>query len=129
MRTKLITLIDNLILDDGYRSYDKLPDDTQAMLTAEMAVSAEDSGFFEVLTESKKSENNVYALIVFLRKNDTDNALMLANQLRENAIDYFHDTLSEMFDDRYGVLQSERNYEDGLHPIVDHVNGETRWVR
>lgn len=129
MRKTILATMRDLILDDGYTSYDKLPDDAQHALAAAMAADAKDHSFFEVLTESNKSEDNVYALIVYLRNGDTDSALHLAETLRANAMSYFENSLREAFDDLAGELECERKREAGLTPIVDRVNGEVRWIR
>jgi hypothetical protein len=129
MRKNIDKVIADLVLDDGYTCYQSLPDDIKASLTAEMMTHADDTSFFEPLTESKKSEDNVFALIVYLRNGNLDSANHLAETLRDNAVSYFERRLEEKFDEIYSDVEHERKTEAGLHPIVDSVNGEVRWVR
>ena len=129
MRNKtLIQAIDELILDDGYISYSRLSDDSKEMLTALCIRDLGKSGY-EVLVECNDCDANVSDLIGHLLSGTNDSAQRLADTLKDNAVMYFENKLMELYDERYGVLEADRMREAGLHPIVDRVNGEVRWIR
>ncbi len=125
---QVIKRIDEIYLDDGYKDYDSLPDDLKAELAA---LSIRDLGNFrhEVLVESKGCEDIIDSLLVHLLNGTLDSAENLADTMVKTAIDYFAKSLEELYAERVNDLECERMREGGLHPIVDRINGEVRWIR
>jgi hypothetical protein len=120
--------IDRLIMDDGYTSFEKLPDDAQNRLAA-YSMDALGRDAYECIIEAEDFDGVLAELRQYLLNDNTENAIDLADHLRNNTREYFKRTLALLFEDRYSELECERKREAGLHPIVDHVNGETRWIR
>lgn len=124
----VIRRIFELISDDGYTSYDKLPDDLKDELTAISIRSLGRNGY-EAIVETDMLNDVVDDLIGHLLRGTQDSADRLANTLRYNSVRYFEKSLSETFDECYNDVECDRKREAGLHPIVDHINGETRWIK
>lgn len=120
--------IDELIMDDGYTAYEKLDIEHKHELTA-LSMRAMGRDAYEVLIECNDPQENVNDLIHHLLNGTNDSAWRLANTLTDNAMSYCEKALEETFDNRVDELACERKREAGLHPITDHVNGETRWIR
>lgn len=129
MSSKNVTQrIKELILDDGYRSYAKLPDDLKYELTA-LSINALGRHGYEALVEGNNTDGCVEDLITHLLNGTFESADALANTMQKNAESYFAAELSDLFEECRQELNGELNREAGLHPITDHTNGETRWVR
>ncbi len=126
--TELIRRIKELINDDGYTSYSKLPDYLQHELTA-LHMHILGKYAHEMLGECDDIKGCIADLISHLINGTIESAIRLANTMRDNARLYYADILSELYDCYYAEFESENNREAGAHPIIDPVNGETRWVR
>lgn len=124
----IVKLIDKLIDDDGYTSYSKVDDMAKESLTV-MATNALGLDGYVAITDCDDLDVALRDLTRFITFSTTDNAICLANTLKRNAIKHFDEYFTELFDERLGEIKCERNREAGLEPIVDPINGETRWVR
>lgn len=125
---EVLRRIDELILDDGYTEYAKVPDDLQNEL---VALSIRDLGkhAYEVLVECNDVDGCISDLIGYLINGTPEAAERLAETMRDNSRLYFETSLTDLFEMRFSELDAERKREGGLHPIVDRINGEIRWIR
>jgi len=124
----IVKLVDKLIMDDGYTSYNKVDDMAKESLTV-MATNALGLDGYVAITDCDDLDVALRDLTRFITFSTTDNAICLANTLKRNAVAHFDEYFAELFDERFGLIAADRNREAGLEPIVDHVTGETRWVR
>lgn len=123
-----IELIDRFIDDDGYKSYESLPDDSKELLTGLAIIEAGNDGY-EALVECAGAHDNVTALANYLMTGDDDGHYFLLKTLRANAVSYHAPHLAELYADRFRDIDCQRKNDAGLYPITDCINGEVRWVR
>lgn len=129
MRSKTVTdTISNLIMDDGYTSFERLPDSDKDELLGLQIASMGKHGY-EVITEADDASEILKDFICYLLNGTPDTAVRLAETMRSNALEYLRKPISTLFDDCYSDLRYDNNINAGLHPIVDQNNGELRWIR
>ncbi len=123
---KIIELLDRAILDDGYTDYDKVSDDYKEELTVALMNHYDNESDFLL----EYDFDNISAKIkTYITNSSTDNALDVADAIKETALKYYDDVLDDLFEKRKSDIEIERKEEAGLRPIIDKVNGEVRWVR
>lgn len=127
-KTSVISAIRSLILDDGYKSFDSLPDAERDELLALYVIDMGQYGH-EVISEPLNSSKTLDGLINYLFIGTPDSAERLANTMRNNVADYLNSTIVRIFESIYEDVKSEINIDAGLKPITDHVTGETRWIK
>ena len=123
-----ILLIDKLILDDGYTTYAKVDDLSKETLTV-MAISALKGDAYNAIIDVPDFEGTLSDLTTYIMNGGIDEAVNLAETLKNNAIQHFDEHFDELFQERFDELECERKREAGLKPVIDHVNGEVRWSR
>lgn len=124
----ILKLVDSLIMDDGYECYGQLSSSHQSELTlAAMRSLGDDASL--VFTDPDDADSILKELMRFLRSGSYLNACDLANAIRKNAVSYFASNLEDLFHERLDYVAVDRMLEDGLVPIQDRTNGETRWIR
>lgn len=126
---KIVDLIDELILEGNYRCYEDLPEFNKDELSWLGIRSLESP--YEILTESTDEFLNEVMLMVsgYAKINHAETAHDIARALTTRTNRFFETQFSELFNERYNQIACELKYEAGLRPIVDHVNGEVRWVK
>lgn len=120
-------LLAQFILDDGYTSYDSLPAEcVDKLVLAKMFESSLDS----LHAFCSACDNDViYNFMSCLMQTKNHSPQKLLDCITHKMREYYHDYFREYFDSMFSDLDAERKREGGLHPIVDRINGETRWVR
>lgn len=130
MRTvELVRLIDNLILDDGYTSYAAIPEIEKNALVVKAMQATDEMDLFCVITDCDRADSNISTFMCYIKSGGITAAYDLAETMRGNALDYFKESLTALFNERVELLECERKYEAGLRPVTDRINGEVRWVR
>ena len=130
MRTNdVVKQIDNLILDDGYMSYAAIPETEKDELVVKAMRATDRMDLFCVITDCDDAESNLSSLMSYICRGGSSEAYDLAETMRRNALSYFEESFTALFDERVDLLECERKYEAGLRPVTDRINGEVRWVR
>ena len=128
-KREILTVIDALILDDGYRYYSAVPDiERDALVILAMRLRS-DRDLFDVIAECDDRDSTLSALMTYINHGGTERAYDLAEVMRKNTHQYFERSLDELFAERVEVLEQERKEEAGLHAVVDRTSGDVRWVR
>jgi hypothetical protein len=125
---ELIKEIDRLIQDDGHKSYDSLNDMAKEDLVI-IAMDCLGEDAYTAVIEVDDLAGMLSDIKGYIATGGIDEAVNLAETIKKNAIKHFESCFEELFIERFNGLQCEINREDGLVPIVDSVNGETRWVK
>ena len=124
----IVKLIDNLIMNDGYTSYAGVDDMAKESLSI-LCFNALGTDGYTAMIDTDDLDVVLRHLTRFIAFSTTDNAVCLADLMKRNAIRYFDQFLEELFAERFDTVACDRKLEAGLEPIVDPINGETRWVR
>lgn len=128
-RKEILKQMDDLILDDGYLSYAAVGECEKDRLLIKAMQATDRMDWFCVITDCDDAESTLGALMGYIADGGTLRAEALAETMRKNALRYYEDAFTALFEERVDLLECERKYEAGLHPIVDRINGEVRWVR
>ncbi len=121
---KLISIIDDAILEYGFTDYAQLKPETKSKLTACML-----ADFDAELVFTNEDQRLMTSWVRYLTTETTKNGVDLANALRDAAIEHFAPKLASLFAERLSTHEFDRYREHGFRPIVYHDNGEIRWVR
>ena len=122
----LIKEIDSLI-SEGAVSYDSLDDVDKDNLTL-ISINLLGKKAYECITDVNDFDDIVQHLAKFIHTGSIENALSLAETMREQTIHFFSNNLSELFDDRLTNIECSIKEENGLKPIQHKDNGETAWI-
>lgn len=123
----LLKEIDSLI-GEGYTSYGSLDDLDKDRLTV-LSIRLLGKNAYECITDVNDFDDIVHRLTKFINTGSIDNAIELADAMREQTTQYFSKNLSQLFDDRVVEIECSIKRENGLKPIQHKDNGETAWIR
>lgn len=123
----LLKEIDTLI-DEGATSYSSLDEIDKDNLTL-ISLRSLGKHAYECVTDVNDFDDIVHRLAKFIHTGSIENALGLADTMREQTTDYFSKSLSEIFDDRFNEIECSKKKEAGLTPYQHKDNGETKWMR
>lgn len=117
----------NKLYDDGARCFDDLNDDEQKKLTSLIMMDKCIFDRYEFITECKRSDETIQALIDYMHsfdkyqsdyiQNIKDHAEKLVEIITNNAVDYAKNRIDKMFEDKqyFDELYKKhylKNYDD-----------------
>ena len=123
----IIKLIDALI-EDGYTSYRDLRDIDKYEISAQCIQALGDEAY-SCIIESPDFNSTLSHFKKYLLSVNNDDAIDLAEMLRENAINYFSEAMDSIFISRCTEIRTIEKIETGFFRSVDHINGEIEWRR
>lgn len=126
---EILKQIDDLILDDGYNSYAAVRDIEKDLLAVKAMRATDRMDLFCVITDCDDADSTLSSFMKYLCRGGSLEAYELAETMRRNALSYFEESFTALFEERHDLLECERKYEAGLRPVTDRINGEVRWVR
>lgn len=121
----IIQVIDNLILD-GYKSYNSIDEHDKEIIAAKCINLLGDDAY-TCLIDSPNLSKMLNLFKNYLLSSNQDSSYDLLEVMRKNATEYFADDLTDLFSERYDGIQSDINWEKGLRPSKDAINGEITW--
>ncbi len=124
---QLIKEID-LLIENGNTSFLNL-DDTDKDTLITLKIKSRKNNAYECITDANDTQEIVNAMGKFIFLRSTDSAIELAESMRDNAIQFYTSDLTELFNERLQIIESDTHYENGLKPIQDQSNGEITWKR
>lgn len=115
----------DFLIDLGYQSFDNLSDADKDILTSECIDVLGEDAYSCIIEENFMSTVSQFKKFLLSRnKEDSHN---LADVMRENAVNYFGESLNQLFDERLLNNHVERQLEHGMHQYIDRRNGDKEW--
>lgn len=122
---EIINFID-LWIDEGYEVYYKLDIGLKEKLTS-LCIKQLGDDAYSCIIEPNDFTQTLHHLRKYIESGQREYALDLAETMRKNAVEYFDNVLSELYEERLNERQSLIRYELGLVPRIDKINGEISW--
>lgn len=124
---EIVEVID-LWIGDGYKSYHDLSDGIKEQL-ALLCMKHLGTDAYSCIIEPDNFTQTLHHLMKYMETGQKEYALDLAETMNKNAVEYFSDALSELFDERYADHEADIMHEAGFVTHQDRDNGEIRWVK
>ena len=118
----------NHLIEEGATSYSSLSEIDKDTLTV-ISMRSLGKNAYECITDVNDFDDIVQRLAKFIHTGSIENAVELADSMREQTTDYFSKSLSGIFDDRFAEIECSKKREAGLTPYQHKDNGETTWMR
>jgi transcription elongation factor GreA-like protein len=112
-------------LDEDYTSFDNLSPPEKEMLIA-VCIKHVGIDALQMVTDNHK-EQIIHHLHNYMLLGDSRYATDLAEVLNKNAVDYYSQRMSFLFEELYEERQNDILRDMGLRQVVDPINGEIMW--
>lgn len=126
--TKEIKQAINDLIDEGYRSYNAIPEPDKEKLAVYCMNALKDDAYVFV-TNTKRIDKLACQLKSFLLNGSIDDAIDMATTLCEAAVEKSEEVLPDIFDEIYSERIREQKIDAGYRQCTDQQTGEKMWVK